>query len=92
MIIIIIIIIIIGQGWATTQNPILTTTDGVIIRSVFIILNRKGKYVAYESVLSQISNCQGLGRKNKHDFLKTDRNNNNNNNSNDNCNTNECQQ
>ena len=25
------------------------------------------------SVLSQISNCQGLGRKNKHDILKTDR-------------------
>ena len=25
------------------------------------------------SVLSQISNCQGLGRKNKHDILTTDR-------------------
>ena len=25
------------------------------------------------SVLSQISNCQGLGRKNKHEILKTDR-------------------
>ena len=24
-------------------------------------------------MLSQISNCQGLGRKNKHDILKTDR-------------------
>ena len=42
-----------------------------IIRSVFIISNRK--YVAYLSVLSQISNCQGLGRKNKHEMLKTDR-------------------
>ena len=31
------------------------------------------KYVAYLSVPSQISNCQGLGRKNKHDILKTDR-------------------
>ena len=25
------------------------------------------------SVLSQVSNCQGLGRKNKHEILKTDR-------------------
>ena len=33
----------------------------------------KSKYVAYLSVLSQISNCQSLGRKNKHDCLKTDR-------------------
>ena len=33
----------------------------------------KSKYVAYLSVLSKISNCQGLGRKNKHEILKTDR-------------------
>ena len=38
------------------------------------VSNPKSKYVAYLSVLSQISNCQGLGRKNKHDILKTDRN------------------
>ena len=55
-----------------------------VLRSVFIISNReisnwasqidpKSKYVAYLSVLSQISNCQGLGRKNKHEILKTDR-------------------
>ena len=37
------------------------------------VSNPKNKYVAYLSVLSQISNCQGLGRKHKHDFLKTDR-------------------
>ena len=37
------------------------------------VSNPKSKYVAYLSVLSQISNCQGLGRKNKHDFFKTDR-------------------
>ena len=37
------------------------------------VSNPKSKYVAYVSVLSQISNCQGLGRKNKHDILKTDR-------------------
>ena len=37
----------------------------------------KNKYVAYVSVLSQISNCQGLGRKNKHEILKTDRSNSN---------------
>ena len=37
------------------------------------VANPKSKYVDYVSVLSQISNCQGLGRKNNHDFLKTDR-------------------
>ena len=37
------------------------------------VSNPKNKYVAYLSVLSQISNCQSLGRKNKHDILKTDR-------------------
>ena len=44
------------------------------------VSNPKSKYVAYVSVLSQISNCQGLGRKNKHEIVKTDRNDNNNNN------------
>ena len=43
------------------------------------VSNPKSKYVAYLSVLSQISNCQSLGRKNKHEILKTDRNDNNNN-------------
>ena len=33
----------------------------------------KSEYVAYLSVLSRISDCQGLGRKNKHEILKTDR-------------------
>ena len=37
------------------------------------ISNPKSKYVAYVSLLSQISNCQGLGRKNKHEISKTDR-------------------
>ena len=37
------------------------------------VSNPKSKYAAYLSVLSQISNCQGLGRKNKHTILKTDR-------------------
>ena len=37
------------------------------------VSNPQSKYVAYVSVPSQISNCQGLGRKNKHDFLQTDR-------------------
>ena len=37
------------------------------------VSNPKSKYVAYLSVLSQISNCQSLGRKNKHENLKTDR-------------------
>ena len=37
------------------------------------VSNPKNKYAAYVSVLSQISNCQGLGRKKKHEILKTDR-------------------
>ena len=37
------------------------------------VSNHKNEYVAYLSVLSQISNCQSLGRKNKHEVLKTDR-------------------
>ena len=37
------------------------------------VSNPKSKYVAYLSVLSQISNCQGLGRKNKDEILTTDR-------------------
>ena len=32
------------------------------------VSNPKSKYVAYSSVLSRISNCQGLGRKNKLKF------------------------
>ena len=54
-----------------------------VLRSVFIVSNRKisnwasqirkKRDVAHLSVLSQISNCQGLGRKNKHGILKTDR-------------------
>ena len=37
------------------------------------VLNPINKYVVYLSVLSQISNCQSLGRKNNHEILKTDR-------------------
>ena len=35
------------------------------------VSNPRSKYAAYVSVLSQISNCQSLGRKNKHEILKT---------------------
>ena len=35
------------------------------------VSNPKSIYVAYLSVLSQISNYQGLGRKNKHELLCT---------------------
>ena len=38
------------------------------------VSNPKSKYVACLSVLSQISNCQSLGRKSKYEILKTDRN------------------
>ena len=37
------------------------------------VSNPKNKYVAYLCVLSQIWNCQGLGRRNKHEVLTTDR-------------------
>ena len=37
------------------------------------VSNPNRKYVAYVSVLSQISNSQGLGRKNNFEILKTDR-------------------
>ena len=37
------------------------------------VSNPKSQYAAYLSVLSQFSNCQSLGRKNKHEILKTDR-------------------
>ena len=37
------------------------------------VSNPKNKYAAYVSLLSRISNCQGLGRKNKFEILKTDR-------------------
>ena len=37
------------------------------------VSNPKSKYFAYLSVLSQIPNCQSLGRKNKHEIFKTDR-------------------
>ena len=37
------------------------------------VSNPKSKHVAYLSVLSQISNCQSLGSKNKHEILKNDR-------------------
>ena len=37
------------------------------------VSNPKSKHVAYVSVLSQISNCHSLGRKNKLEILKTDR-------------------
>ena len=37
------------------------------------VSNPKSEYVAYVSVLSQISNCQSLGGKQTHEILKTDR-------------------
>ena len=37
------------------------------------VSNPKSEYVDHLPVLSQISNCQSLGCKNKHETLKTDR-------------------
>ena len=39
------------------------------------VSNPKSKYVAYLTVLSWMSNCQSLGRNNKHEILQTDRTN-----------------
>ena len=72
-----------SRRWSSSWTPRLRT-NGVDTTVSFhnfksqnfklSVSNPKSKYVAYVSVLSQISNCQGLGRKNKHDILKTDRN------------------
>ena len=56
------------------------------------VSNPKSKHVAYLSLLSQISNCQGLGRKHKLEILKTghsnsDDSNDDSSNSNDNSST-----
>ena len=37
------------------------------------VSNPKNTYASYLCVRSQISNCQSLGRNNKHEILKTDR-------------------
>ena len=66
------------------SNRIIPPSDGVRLPTVgfhnfksqifkLSVSNPKSKSVAYLSVLSQISNCQSLGRKNKHEILKTDR-------------------
>ena len=64
-------------GLGVTQNNNKTTTVSFHnLKSQnfkLSVSNPKSKYVAYLFVLSQISNCQGLGRKNKHEILKTDR-------------------
>ena len=66
------------------REPIPRAAAPASLRSVLInfksqnfklsVSNPKNKYVAYLSVLSRISNCQGLGRKNKFEILKTDHN------------------
>ena len=61
---------------ATIRKQSITTVSFLNFKSQNLKLsvsNPKSKYVAYVTVLSQISNCQGLGRKNKHEILKTDR-------------------
>ena len=68
----------------TTIIMVITTTIIMFIATVschnfksqnfkLSVSNPKSKYLAYLPVLSQISNCQSLGHKNKHDILKTDR-------------------
>ena len=70
-----------------SETVFFTDTGGAVLHSIstvsfhnfksqnfkLSVSNPKSKQVAYVSVLSQISNCQGLGRKNKFEFLKTDR-------------------
>ena len=69
-----------AKGWSNFKDPVDISTDTAVSLHNFksqnfklSVSNPKSKYVAYLSVLSQISNCQGLGRKNKHEILKTDR-------------------
>ena len=47
------------------------------------VSNPKSRYVAYVSVLSRISNCQGLGRKKIFEILKTEHNHDDNDNDDD---------
>ena len=74
-----------GMAWGCTC-PIRTISDSTVSFHNFksqnfklSISNPKSKYVAYLSVPSQISNCQGLGRNKIFEILKTGRNNNFNN-------------
>ena len=65
-----------GRGGDTVGDPHLryTTVSFHNFKSQnfkLSVSNPKSKYVAYVSVLSRISNCQGLGRKNKFEILKT---------------------
>ena len=63
-------------SWSMRNTVLHSTVSFHIFKSQNLWLsvsNPKSKYVAHLSVLSQIQNCQGLGRKNKHEILKTDR-------------------
>ena len=65
-----------GAGMCTTLSLVQLTVSFHNFKSQnfkLSVSNPKSTYVAYLSVLSQISNCQGLGRKNKHECLTTDR-------------------
>ena len=64
---IMILIIIIGWFWHRVSFNDFKSQEFKLSVS-----NPKSKYVACLSVLSQISNCQSLGRKNKHENLTTE--------------------
>ena len=64
-----------GKPWAAPCWLIAATVSFHNFKSQnfkLSVSNPKSKYVACLSALSQISNCQSLGGKNKHDILKTD--------------------
>ena len=60
-------------GFPRTLNPMVSFHNFKSQIFKLSVSNPKNKYVAYLPVLSHISNCQSLGRKNKHEMLKTDR-------------------
>ena len=72
IIIVIMIVIIVIE---TTNKPTVSFHNFKSQNFKLSVSNPKSRYVAYLSVLSQISNCQSLGRKNKHEIMKTDRTN-----------------
>ena len=62
-----------GREGETTDSPTLSFHNFKSRKFKLSVSNPTNKYVAHLSVLSRISNCQGLGRKNKFEILKTDR-------------------
>ena len=70
LLLLLLIIIIIILTTTTNNNDTVSFHNFKSQNFKLSVSNPKNKHVAYLSVLSQISNCQGLGRKIKFDFWK----------------------